>query len=196
MFRASMFGLCLILRSPSDRNKEFRSSGPRSNFRFWSPTDRRTNWLYHSPQISFHQWIEDDKQFLGIEELCVNAAVDWPVIYSIHFNRHLEAGFEWFRGFWCCLQFSIALPENRKQFLNPWGPFTLFLYFDGSPVGEVRGGIRPPRRADARLGPSPGLGSLGRIPKGSCWIDRLSGTEPEICLQSQDLHHSRTSFIY
>ncbi len=42
----------------------------------------------------------------------VDAAVDWPVIYFIHFNRHLEAGFEWFLGFRCCFQFSIALPEN------------------------------------------------------------------------------------
>jgi len=48
----------------------------------------------------------------GWRTQCVDAAVEWPVICFIHFNCCLEAGFEWFWGFWCYFQFSIALPEN------------------------------------------------------------------------------------
>ncbi len=49
---------------------------------------------------------------LGWRFQCVDAAVNWPVIHFIHVNRCLEAEFEWFCWFWCCFQFSIALPEN------------------------------------------------------------------------------------
>ncbi len=52
---------------------------------------------------------------------CVDAAVDWSVICFFHFNRCLEAGIEWFCGFWCCFQFSIALPEYWNNVEIFWG---------------------------------------------------------------------------
>ncbi len=48
----------------------------------------------------------------GWRTQCVDAAVDWHVICFFHFNHCLEAGFEWFCGFWCCFQVSIVLPKN------------------------------------------------------------------------------------
>ncbi len=103
-----------------------------------------SQWLsgYVVGQVTFYFWCSSWGQLKNPMCWC---SCDWPVIYFSHFNRRLEAWFEWFLGFRISdhysdailtlfFKFSIARLENWNDVEIFGGPFTLFLDFDASQV--------------------------------------------------------------